>query len=505
MDKHHKAFRTIEPDEGHPVVALSYSPSGDRFLCCTGSAQPSIWTRDGSSLLKFNRGDPYVTDMARTTGHVTIVTGGHWHPHEKMLCLTSGMDGSLRLWDLCGKTGLRDFLHCEATIRVRDKGARKCAATACASLFSGVSLCLAPAARTPAQVLAGRQEGRVRRGRRKRADLAGPRPRAQLPAARRVRADRAHAGHGRGGRGRVVRRVLARRVAARVARGRRLRPRLGRAEARQGRRLRVRRREPHGLTANLAWAANGAVLCAPAAPAARGGRGSLEFLGVGGPAHQVHKEAGGYRRLLSLGVDGGAAVCATWHDTIRHVLCGTSGGSTRVLYDPELSARGALMSVRRNHAPRHVATDATHVDVDQIVNPNALPMFRDDDAFSRKKKGGYAKLRADAVKSRLPAPPLDQGQQGRNAGARSTFCQYYVERNLPTSIRESNPRDELLKYADKEPIFRTEATFYTDKAGQRTDVADATLEEEEVAFIDDQKKLIEHRPFSAKPAPKKTS
>ena len=40
--------------------------------------------------------------------------------------------------------------------------------------------------------------------------------------------------------------------------------------------------EPHGLTANVAWAANGAVLCAPAAPATRGGRGSLEFLGVGG-------------------------------------------------------------------------------------------------------------------------------------------------------------------------------------------------------------------------------
>merc|ERR1712091_415094 len=32
MDKHHHSFREIEPDEGHAVVALSYSPSGDRFL-----------------------------------------------------------------------------------------------------------------------------------------------------------------------------------------------------------------------------------------------------------------------------------------------------------------------------------------------------------------------------------------------------------------------------------------------------------------------------------------
>ena len=48
----------------------------------TGGAQPQIFTREGVSLLTFNRGDPYVTDMARTTGHVTIVSGGEWHPHE---------------------------------------------------------------------------------------------------------------------------------------------------------------------------------------------------------------------------------------------------------------------------------------------------------------------------------------------------------------------------------------------------------------------------------------
>ena len=37
-----------------------------------------------------------------------------------MQVLTSGTDSSLRVWDLCGKTGLRDFLLCDHTIRVRD-------------------------------------------------------------------------------------------------------------------------------------------------------------------------------------------------------------------------------------------------------------------------------------------------------------------------------------------------------------------------------------------------
>ena len=42
MDKHHRSFREIEPDEGHAVVALSYAPSGDRFLCCLLSSVRSI-------------------------------------------------------------------------------------------------------------------------------------------------------------------------------------------------------------------------------------------------------------------------------------------------------------------------------------------------------------------------------------------------------------------------------------------------------------------------------
>ena len=192
----------------------------------------------------------------------------------------------------------------------------------------------------------------------------------------------------------------------------------------------------------------------------------------------------------------GADVCVLWHERIRHVFVGGSDGSVRALYDPQLSKNGALLSVKRDHAPRKFLTaDTSHVDASSIVNPNALPMYRNDDAF--RSRGRYAKTRNSQTLSKKPDPPLAQGQQGRNEGARSTFCQYYIERNLPDSIRNSDPREELLKYADKEPIFRTEATFYTGADGQRTDMADSTLEAAEVDFVEDQKKLISARSFSA--------
>ena len=123
-------------------------------------------------------------------------------------------------------------------------------------------------------------------------------------------------------------------------------------------------------------------------------------------------------------------------------------------------------------------------------------MFRNDASF--RKKGQYSKTRRDPIKSKIPDLPLESGQQGRTIdGARSTFCQYYIERNLPDSIRNTDPREELLKYATKEPIFRTEATFYTNTDGKRVDLAESTLEEAEVDFIDDQKRLID-RPFTAR-------
>lgn len=36
-----KPFRSLEPAEGYPVVAVSWSPSGDAFLVCTGNSQAS--------------------------------------------------------------------------------------------------------------------------------------------------------------------------------------------------------------------------------------------------------------------------------------------------------------------------------------------------------------------------------------------------------------------------------------------------------------------------------
>jgi WD40 repeat protein len=88
--------REITPSDGHPVLSVSWSPTGDAFLCVTGSAQPRFYDRDGKLLGECARGDMYIRDMKNTKGHITGCSGGCWHPIDRYTAVTSSEDGTVR-------------------------------------------------------------------------------------------------------------------------------------------------------------------------------------------------------------------------------------------------------------------------------------------------------------------------------------------------------------------------------------------------------------------------
>lgn len=51
MNSRLESFRQLEPFEGHQVRNLSWSPTADRFLCVTGSAQAKVSVHTGLLLL----------------------------------------------------------------------------------------------------------------------------------------------------------------------------------------------------------------------------------------------------------------------------------------------------------------------------------------------------------------------------------------------------------------------------------------------------------------------
>ncbi|KAL6753523.1 WD40 repeat-like protein [Haematococcus lacustris] len=99
MKRDMKAFRELEAQEGHPVLALSWSPTGELLLAVTGSAKAKIFDRDGHTKGEFVRGDMYIRDPRNTKGHVSALTCGQWHPQDRYTAMTSSEDGTIRIWD----------------------------------------------------------------------------------------------------------------------------------------------------------------------------------------------------------------------------------------------------------------------------------------------------------------------------------------------------------------------------------------------------------------------
>ena len=135
--------------------------------------------------------------------------------------------------------------------------------------------------------------------------------------------------------------------------------------------------------------------------------------------------------------------------------------SIQVLYDKVLSTKGALIptartirredglsELLRSRAPTGSAAFLTSSSMnDQIIAPNALPLFREEPRETRKTR---ERDRKDPEKTKLPQPPVTGGiKTGSGAGGGSTFSQFIVESTNYVNnknIAGKDPRAELFKY-----------------------------------------------------------
>ncbi|KAJ0402900.1 hypothetical protein ATCC90586_006022 [Pythium insidiosum] len=464
MARHIRPFRDVEPDDGHPIVALSYSPSGDRLLVATGSSQPKILTREGVEELHFAKGDMYVVEMANTNGHTHTVTGAMWHPAQRETVISSSLDGTVRIWDLNGKESLGKLVNA-TVLKAKSKRGKRVAVTTCRYNLDGSLLAC------------GTMDGQIQ--------CFDPR-KTYAGATLTIRDAHAEGGGDLGissVRFSPDTRVFASRACSDDT--------VKLWDIRKPSKPLKVFSDLEGVFGSCNVAFNAAGTCIVAGTCVRKGRqqsGQVRFLDVHTPDL--------LSPIASVNMkEDESAICVEWHHGINQIFVGSSSSSCRVLYDPALSKKGVLLSATNKRLKVPSVDFGVRVDgVGTIHNPHALPMYRDD--ISRKRK--FHKLRADGKATKAPEKPLTgPGMGGRISGS-TTFTQYFMSNHIKgKSFREEDPREAILKYAkraEEDPQFVSHAYAQSQPTGKidaRYQLAKRTLEEEKSAMEEEERRLLQ--------------
>ncbi|XP_004289999.1 PREDICTED: WD repeat-containing protein 70 [Fragaria vesca subsp. vesca] len=407
-----QSFRQLEPSEGHQVRTISWSPTADRFLCVTGSAQAKIYDRDGLTLGEFVKGDMYIRDLKNTKGHITGLTCGQWHPRKKDEILTSSEDGSLRIWDV------NDFKTQKQVIKPKLARPGRVPVTTCAWDHEGQ------------RIAGGIGDGSIQVWNIK--PGWGSRPDIHVPGA--------HSDDITGLKFSRDGRILLSRSCDGTLKVWDLRQMKDP--------LKVFQDLPDNYAqTNIAFSPD-------------------EQLFLTGTSIERESTTGGLlcffdRAKLELvskvGISPTCSVvqCA-WHPKLNQIFAtmgDKSQGETHVLYDPTLSERGALVCVAR--APRKKSVD-DFVANPVIHNPHALPLFRDQPSRKRERE----KTLKDPVKSHKPDLPMTGPGFGGRVGVSkgSLLTQYLMKQGgmIKETWMDEDPREAILKYADvaaKDPKY----------------------------------------------------
>lgn len=342
MARHVRPFRDIEVDEGHPLVAVSYSPSGDRLLAVSGSCQPKVLTREGVEELQFAKGDMYVVDMANTNGHTHATTSGQWHPTVRDQMITSSLDGTVRLWSLGGKKAFDKLIN-TSVFKFKDRRGRRCGVTTCrfnpdGSLVAGATM-----------------DGQIQ--------CIDPR-KAYAGAALTIRD--AHAdGGGDVGVSSIRFSTDGKYMASRSCADDTVKI----WDVRKPKQSLKKFRGIEGVfgTCNIAFNHNGTALAAgTCVRKGKGLKGKVLFLDVHTP--------GLVDPVASIDMkEDESAVCVEWHYGINQVFVGSSTGACRVFYDPRLSTKGVLLSATKK---LKVQSNDSGVRIDgagKVYNPTLCP------------------------------------------------------------------------------------------------------------------------------------
>ncbi|KAI1912133.1 hypothetical protein LOZ61_003483 [Ophidiomyces ophidiicola] len=411
-----RAFKSVEPSakkhsaasETHPVHLTKFNPlSPSQVLVITATPQPKILSRDGDTLTEFVKGDMYLRDMHNTKGHVSEVTSGTWSPTDYNLCATGGTDSTVRIWDAnIGRSQKEVIVH--KSRAAGSAGRTRITAVAWGSPGQGGNNVLVAAALDGSLVMWSgngpytRPSGEVRDAHIKDTWTSGLdiSPDGRLVVTR-------------GGDDTLklwdTRKFKKPVTTVTHASGSKLYP-----------------------TSNIQFSPNGANIITGS---------DTGHLYIMNPATLKPELTTPVSPDLPL-------ITVLWHDKLNQILAGSANGQTHILYNPNLSRNGALTIMSK--APKR-----RHIDDDPNLTTDLSLGFSGEGIST----GGFASKNSTigltaSGKSRDPRRPHLPAQ---TPFAKSQPDEKHIKENIPlSSMRDEDPREALLKYAEKaekEPLF----------------------------------------------------
>lgn len=443
-----RAFKSVDPTasktsattETHPINNVQFNPStGSQILVISATPQARVMTRDGEPDYETVKGDMYLRDMNMTKGHVSEITSGTWHPYSPEHFVTAGTDSTLRIWDVNLRTKQKDIIvHKSKQSGAAGRSRMTCVAWAADP--SGNGSMLVSAALDGSLLMWG-------------GDGPYHRPSAEVREAH--KADTWTSGLDVSSDGRLI-----------VTRGgddtikiwdtRKLKTPINTASHTS-----TSQQYP---TSNIIFAPNASAILTGSAD------GSLHILN---PATLKPE-------IVTAVTPSSPLITVQWHARLNQIFTGSANAETHILFNPATSTKGAVSILSRLPKRRHIDDDATlttdydalGVSGDSILNPGTSSEAVQTSTYaSRHPTIGLTA----SGKSRDPRRPHIPAQTPFSKSAPSE--EHIKERIAFSDMRNEDPREALLKYADKaknDPMF----TKAWNKTQPKTVYAEHSDEEE---------------------------
>jgi len=423
-----RAFKSVDPSatkpatssETHPVHVAKFNPnSPSQVLVISATPQARILSRDGETQVEFVKGDMYLRDMNMTKGHISEITSGTWHPTNYDLCVTAGTDSTLRIWDVNTRMKQKDVIVHKSKLAGSAGRSRMTAVTWGSQVAGGNNLLVAAALDGSILMWGG--------------DGPYTRPSGEINNAH--TANTWTSGIDISSDGRLV-----------VTRGGDDTVKLWDTR---------KFKQPVNTTTHTSTSSQYPISNIQFAP-----NSSSIITGSETGDLYILNPATLKPGLVTPITPGSPLITVLWHDKLNQILTGSANAETHVLFSPQTSAKkGALMVMSKQPKRRHVDDDPSlttdmsqGVSGDAIINPGTS-----SEAISGRSTFSSRHPTIGLTASGKSRDPRRPHIPATTPFAKSQPDAKHIKERIPlSSMREEDPREALLKYADKatnDPLF----------------------------------------------------